>query len=98
MEKGFEAKVVAPLLHTYMQDRKYFQRNAAVALGNSGDREMVPPLAAAMEDPEELVRAHAAWALGQLGGAGARRALEAGLSRETGPRAAGEMRDALPVT
>jgi epoxyqueuosine reductase len=95
MESEFEAKAVAPLLHTYMQERKYFQRNAAVALGNSGNQEMVPYLAAAMEDREELVRAHAAWALGQLGGAGARRSLEAGLARECGAHAAGEIRAAL---
>jgi len=95
MDRGFETKAVVPLLHTYMQERKYFQRNAAVALGNSGDPEMVPHLVRAMEDPEELVRAHAAWALGQLGGAEARRALEASLSLESGARAKEEIRTAL---
>jgi len=60
--------------------------------------EMVPHLAEAMEDPEELVRSHAAWALGQLGGAGARRALEASLTRESGARATGEIRTALART
>ncbi len=48
-----------------------------------------------MEDPEELVRAHAAWALGQLGGAGAKRALESILPRETGAQAKGEIVAAL---
>jgi epoxyqueuosine reductase len=95
MEKEFETKAVVPLLHTYMRERKYFQRNAAVALGNSGNPEMVPHLARAMEDPEELVRAHAAWALGQLGGAGARHALEASLPRESGAQAKEEIRAAL---
>ena len=95
MEQEFETKAVAPLLHTYMQDRKYFQRNAAVALGNSGDQAMVPHLAQAMEDPEELVRAHAAWALGQLGGARARQALEASLPRESSAQANKEIRAAL---
>jgi epoxyqueuosine reductase len=52
------------------------QRNAAVALGNSGDPRAVPPLARALaRDPSPLVRLHAAWALGQLGGEEARRAL-----------------------
>ena len=95
MDKEFEKKAVAPLLYTYMRDRKYFQRNAAVALGNSGDPEMAPHLAQAMEDPEELVRAHAAWALGQLGGAESRRALEASLMRETGAQAKIEITTAL---
>lgn len=98
MEREFEIKAVAPLLHTYMQERKYFQRNAAVALGNSGNQEMVPHLAEAMEDPEELVRAHAAWALGQLGGAESRRTLEVSLARESGPQAAAEIRAALART
>jgi epoxyqueuosine reductase len=95
MDQKFETKAVAPLLYTYMRERKYFQRNAAVALGNSGDPEMTPHLAQAMEDPEELVRAHAAWALGQLGGAEARRALEASLPREIGVRAKEEIKMAL---
>lgn len=95
MDQEFETKVVAPLLHTYMRDRKYFQRNAAVALGNSGDPEMVPHLSQAMEDPEELVRAHAAWALGRLGGAGARRIREACVPRESGVHAKEEIKAAL---
>jgi epoxyqueuosine reductase len=95
MDREIETKAVAPLLYTYMRDRKYFQRNAAVALGNSGDREMVPHLALALEDPGELVRAHAAWALGQLGGTGARSALEASLPRESGARAKEEIMAAI---
>jgi len=63
--------------------RRGLLRNAAVALGNSENPDAVPPLAAALADPEPLVRAHAAWALGRLGGARARRALEAARSRET---------------
>ena len=95
MDKETESKAVAPLLYTYIQERKYFQRNAAVALGNSGDPEMVPHLAKAMEDPEELVRAHAAWALGRLGGAEAKRVLEAALSCENGVKAKEEIWAAL---
>ena len=95
MDEETQAKAVAPLLYTYMRERKYFQRAAAVALGNSGDQEMVPHLVRAMEDPEELVRAHAAWALGNLGGAGARRALESSLIKESGDRAKAEIHEAL---
>jgi len=50
-------------------------RNAAVALGNGGDRAAVPALAGALQDSEPLVRGHAAWALGRLGGGAARHAL-----------------------
>ena len=98
MDKETEAKGVAPLLFIYMRERKYFQRNAAVALGNSGDPEMVPHLARAMEDPEELVRAHAAWALGNLGGTAARRALESSLLCESGAQAREEIIAALERT
>lgn len=42
------------------------KRNAAVVLGNVGNPEDVPPLEAALEDPEPLVREHAAWALERL--------------------------------
>ena len=67
MDTEFEKKAVAPLMHIYIRNRKYFQRNAAIAMGNSGDAEMVSYLADAMRDPEELVRAHSAWALGESG-------------------------------
>jgi len=43
-------------------------RNAAVVAGNSANREAVPALGRALSDPEPLVRRHAAWALGRLGG------------------------------
>jgi epoxyqueuosine reductase len=43
-------------------------RNSAVVLGNVGSAEDVPALVAALSDDEPLVRSHAAWALGRLGG------------------------------
>jgi epoxyqueuosine reductase len=57
--------------------RRGLLRNVCVALGNTGNPAAVPALAGALAaDPEPLVRAHAAWALGRLGGPAARRALE----------------------
>lgn len=46
--------------------RRGLLRNVAVALGNWGGREAVPALAKALDDPEPLVRGHAAWALGEI--------------------------------
>ena len=46
--------------------RRGFLRNVAVALGNWGSRDAVPVLARALDDPEPLIRGHAAWALGQI--------------------------------
>jgi epoxyqueuosine reductase len=58
------------------------QRNAAVALGNSRDARAIPHLVAALDDRKPLVRGHAAWALGELGGDDSRDALVALLERE----------------
>ena len=55
--------------------RRGYLRNVAVALGNAGDPTVVPDLIHALHDPEPLIRAHAAWALGQIGGEQARVAL-----------------------
>ena len=56
--------------------RRGYLRNVAVALGNRREARAVPALAESLAgDPEPLVRLHAAWALGQIGGEAARRAL-----------------------
>jgi epoxyqueuosine reductase len=48
--------------------RATLARNAAVALGNTKNPQASAPLERALEgDPSELVRSHAAWALGELG-------------------------------
>lgn len=62
--------------------RRGMVRNAAVALGNSGNPEAVAPLCDALADPDALVREHVAWALGRLGGAAARSALTDQRGRE----------------
>ena len=93
----FYAKRVQPLMYNYIRDKKYFQRNAAIALGNTGDPAFIPDLAQAMQDPEELVRGYAAWALGKIGGGQARQVLEASLARETAKSARREIEAALAV-
>ena len=75
--------------------RRGLLRNVAVALGNSGNRAAVPALVAALTDSEPLVRGHAAWALGRLGGAAAAGALDAARARESDPTVAGEIAAAL---
>ncbi len=44
------------------------QRNACVVLGNAGERSAVPALSLALRNGDPLVRGHAAWALGRIGG------------------------------
>ncbi|HXN86498.1 MAG TPA: tRNA epoxyqueuosine(34) reductase QueG [Candidatus Binataceae bacterium] len=76
--------------------RRGLLRNVAVALGNSGNREAVPVLARTMElEPEAIVRSHAAWALGALGGPLAKRALERARKTETDSEVREEVDSAL---
>ena len=62
--------------------RRGLLRNVCVALGNSGDRQAVPALIGALHDYEPLVRGHAAWSLGRLGGEQAKQALQDALISE----------------
>ena len=48
--------------------RRGYLRNIAIALGNLKNPDAVPALADALKDFEPLIRGHAAWALGQIGG------------------------------
>jgi len=95
MTDEFYSTRIQPLMFNYIKDRKYFQRNAAIALGNLGDPANVPDLAVAMKDPEELVRGYAAWALGKIGGASAKEILEVSLGREISDAVKDELRAAL---
>jgi epoxyqueuosine reductase len=64
--------------------RARLQRNAAVALGNTGEPSVVPALAAALaQNPSPLVRAHCAWALGRIATDAAREALASARAQET---------------
>jgi epoxyqueuosine reductase len=63
--------------------RAGFARNVAVALGNWRSESAVEVLTTALGDPEPLVRGHAAWALGRIGGASASASLTRRLEAET---------------
>jgi len=77
--------------------RRGLVRNAAVALGNSGNPAAVPPLVDALGDADPLLRGHAAWALGRLGGTTARGALDRARRREPSAEARAEIDSALAV-
>lgn len=63
--------------------RRGLLRNVCVALGNQAGPEAENPLRKLMEsEPEGLIRVHAAWALGRIGGKENRRFLESALQRE----------------
>jgi len=81
---AFAARFEGTALRRAGRDR--FVRNVAVALGNLEDRRAVAALRQALlADPSALVRGHAAWALGRIGGAAASEALAEAAGREGDP-------------
>jgi epoxyqueuosine reductase len=69
-------------------------RNCCVAAGNLGLEKAVPALIRALrEDPSPLVRSHAAWALGEIGGS--ETALREAAERESDPACLEEIELAL---
>jgi epoxyqueuosine reductase len=75
--------------------RRGLLRNVAVALGNRGSVQAVPALARALHDQEPLIRGHAAWALGRIGGAAAVEALQQAQPVEESAEVREEIRAAL---
>ena len=77
--------------------RQGLRRNAAVALGNLRDAQALPALARAMDDADPIVRGHAAWALGQIGGDEARAALRRRAQVESDPEVLAELSAAVVI-
>ena len=75
--------------------RRGFLRNVLVAIGNWGEPRAVPALKDALADDEPLVRSHAAWALGKIGGDTAKQILQTRLAVETEQEVIVEVQDAL---
>src|SRR5579884_2164694 len=75
--------------------RRGLLRNVCVALGNIGDPQAIPALIGALHDAEPLVRGHAAWALGRIGGEHATQALQEALTNEADPTVQKEISCAL---
>jgi epoxyqueuosine reductase len=71
------------------------KRNSAVVLGNVGTAEDIAVLVAALDDPEPLVREHAAWALGRVGAADSLVPLQLRLAVEPAAAVQVEIRTAI---
>jgi epoxyqueuosine reductase len=95
MDEQFYRARIQPLLYGYIWEKKFLQRNAAIALGNSGGEAALPHLAKALEDKEPLVRRYSAWAAGRIGGRKGQALLERQLRREDDPEVLSEARAAL---
>jgi epoxyqueuosine reductase len=83
--------------HFYIPRRhpRYLRRNALVALGNSGTRRHVGVVAGYLANRDWLLRLHAAWALGRIGGPTATSALQARAVAEGHPEVRREIAVAL---
>jgi epoxyqueuosine reductase len=75
--------------------RQGILRNAAMVLGNRPHPAALPALVHGLEDPEPLVRAASAWALGRYADPAAQKALQAQQTRESDPAVLGEIEAAL---
>jgi epoxyqueuosine reductase len=71
--------------------RRRLVRNACVAAGNWGSERALPLLVRLLSDPEPIIRGHAAWALRQIAGRDAEKAVAAAAERETDRTARSEM-------
>lgn len=71
------------------------RRNAVVALGNGGKKSSIAVLNEVLRDEEPMIREHAAWSLGQIGGNDATLALEQSLETETDPTVIEEIKLSL---
>ena len=92
-EEGFREKFRGtPILRA---KRVGLKRNACVALGNLKDPAAIPELSRSLVEEETLVRSHAAWALGQIGGQAAKRVLLEAQASETDADVLAEICDAL---
>lgn len=97
MDDRYFFATVQQLLYGYIWEKKFLQRNAAIALGNSGDEGAVSLLASAMEDPEALVRQYSAWALGRIGGKKSKGILDLHMQKEKSDQVKAEIKAALEV-
>ncbi len=75
--------------------REGLRRNAALAMGNRGEAHYEGPLAEAMTDPDPVLRSHAAWSFGRIGGSGALAALREARTKERVPTVIEELDRAL---
>jgi len=97
MDDRFYLEKVQPMLYGYIWNKSILQRNAAIALGNTGDEGYVEELARSLNDPEEMVRAYASWAIGRIGGGKGRSLLEKQGSKDDSELVKMEIKNALEL-
>ena len=83
--------------HFYVprNDPDFVRRNALVALGHCGTAESATPVAGYLTSKRPMLRSHAAWSLGRIGGPEALAALKGAASAETDSSVLAEIVGAL---
>ncbi|MDT8902839.1 epoxyqueuosine reductase [Anaeroselena agilis] len=66
LDEDYYRAVVYPIMYNYIRDLDVFRRNAAIALGNTGDPSHIPALKKALDNENPLVRDAAQWAIDKL--------------------------------
>lgn len=66
MDQEYYRQYVYPIMHNYIKDINLFRRNAAIAMGNSGDVSYIPDLTQVLHNENEQVRDAAQWAINKL--------------------------------
>lgn len=84
-------------LDWYKPELKFMQRNIIVALGNVGDPVSLPILNGMLKNPHIMIRTHAAWALGRIGGSKAKRLLLDAFQKEKNVEVKKEIDNALQI-
>ena len=66
MDEKYYTDVIYPIMHNYIKDINYFRRNAAIAMGNSGNKTYIHALKKVLNNENEQVRNAAQWAIDKL--------------------------------
>jgi epoxyqueuosine reductase len=92
--KAADSVLLARFGHWFIPDRdpRIIRRNAIIAAGNSDHQPLVPLIASYAGYPDWVLRAHALWALQQLGGPLAGEVLADRARNEADPRVRAELR------
>lgn len=95
MSEEYFTKKIKPIMYNYIKDKRYFMRNAAIAIGNTKDEKYIKDLKIALTNPDEMVREYVVWALGEIGGNDAINILEDRLSSEVSNSVINAIKNAL---
>jgi epoxyqueuosine reductase len=83
MSDEFFEQRIKPVLYNYISDKRYFMRNAALAMGNIKDESYVDDLETALSNPDAMIREYAVWALEKIGGGHAKNVIERSFAQES---------------